>query len=623
MDYIEPPKQKQENKVQKGFFTKIKRYLSLLGIALILISAVLIGMFVTNTDNTFLPITLNGRVVDITNNPVPSAVIYIDDVQKTLTDSNGFFEVSGVEEGTRKVRVEASGFAPVEKQENIINQFLSFNYSISITLESAVMARFSGSFIKPFDDYKFLGDTLTVGDAKVIIDQNGNFSSEKVFTGKQLFNFSSANFLDITQIIEILPGDNEVTPIELTTAGDIVAKFVTYVTEQKPDNYNVEVTGVSKDKISINEENQLRIRDLEVGRDYAIRISGSNIETRDFNISVKQGETQLSDKPVVENGLALLNVELPESKTPQLVTLELDGLNITSLLNSHTNFNNNLALNYFLNAKENAAYYTSQKEKIRGKGGSLSLVYKIDLDTNTETKVTVQTESLGRINANFEAEKLVNIVDSVSSRENTRIVELRDLSGDNPISVTSTVNEIVNVLVSQKSNFIYWTEYIKSSNNYILYGLNLASGEKTEISSTSNTQLWDVSDSGNNIIFSELDSRGEFLNLATYNFELKSKRNLIQNILGSNFQYLNESEETILFSQKSNERSVINKFDLTKNLIEPVIKLSNIEKDDILSVFQQSFLIYYVTKEGVYAFDIDNPFPYKLVFSGNATAPIY
>ncbi len=138
---------------------------------------------------------VSGWVVDANGNPVPDVAVFLDGQQRTTTDGAGYYEISGLSQGTYQVSVQKEGFTSEEAAKSISVPpdatgqdfvLLPLNiYSISgivlplsgVPVDGLTLSLGSGEIVSTGKDGKFVFTNLGTGTYTVTPSKEGYFFS--------------------------------------------------------------------------------------------------------------------------------------------------------------------------------------------------------------------------------------------------------------------------------------------------------------------------------------------------------------------------------------------------------------------------------------------------------------
>lgn len=126
---------------------------------------------------------LKGRILDYEKNPLPGAVVVIDDNrQSAVTDADGFYSFSSLPSGNHRLKVSYIGYMPVDKNVNVA--------SSSETNADVVMADSSHEL------KEVTVTSVFSGQQKAINTQKNNLNITNVVSADQIGKFPDSNIGD-------------------------------------------------------------------------------------------------------------------------------------------------------------------------------------------------------------------------------------------------------------------------------------------------------------------------------------------------------------------------------------------------------------------------------------------
>jgi hypothetical protein len=569
-------------------------------IIIILILTYTVSYFL-NLDSRIFKLSFQGKVTNENNLPIKSAVIKFDG-RETVTDENGEFKFSDVEEGEVTVEVEAEGYVREEHAVSFQKSFMGYSYAQNFQLESAVVAEISGNFLAD-ENHKFSDDKLFINDKEVEINTKGEFSTS-VETGSRVFLFESDKYKDIQQNIEILPGKNFLDDIELIGAGDVIMENKDYVTKQKVTGIKIIATEIETDQINIG-DSEIRIKDLELNKEYSIRVTAPNHQERDYKFSLtKKGATTLFDFKLVPEGRISYLTEPEDSRDEFLFESDLDGFNTKQI----TNTENFVEINNLIYTNDSELYFVSDEiQRINSTmGGRAELLFKFN-DDGSNSSLISNTANLGDLYFYPEQKKILNFTNTGSSRSPKFQLELMNLEGTSRnLLIELTNTQVVGLLMSDDGSQIY-TKEINGDDQFLLRNIDVSTKQSTILLENQKIlNLHSVSSDGNKVVYSALDSSDNFTDLIMRDISRAEKRTLIVNDLGKYYQFVKGSNNDIVFVENSKNRDTFFKYSIEQNRRIELFKLNL--NDSVNKLVQKN--------KGLYLFDVINPFGYVTVVNG-------
>lgn len=565
---------------------------------------------VTNLDTSIFKVTLKGIVTDkLSGAPVAGAEIYVDEVLKTTTNEKGNYSIGGLNIGSVSVKIVQEDYQELVQQTPITRLFLSYTTTRNFELTPKERATITGKLVSPDSAYKFIDEKVLIDDDTYDVEIDGTFKIEGVIVGERKLTVTSLNYLDLSNEINVAPGLNELRDIELSPSGDIEGSLKSYVREDIVTNPQFEIENLDSNQIVLGNET-FKIKDLEIGREYAIRVKAEGYMTRDYKITIKQGLNQLFDFRLVEEGTTVYLKEDSETKTKQLFTSDFDGLNLKRISSFKDGDD---VYSYYYDSAEGVVYYQSVKDRVNSSlaTGNLRLVYKIDIKTLVDSKVTTDTTTLGTLTASYIPKKLISVSKVRSDNITQNKISISDFNGENSVDLKITKNAVASVLLSDDGKYLFYRETVEKVST--IYRIDISSKEEKKIAEGANVLLIDATSNGDQLIYTNTNPETTFVDLLMFNFQTQEVRTLDDNFVGKSYQFVNGvNDEYLYFMEKASQTNLyMNVISENKEVTLTDLK----QRDAIQSIFQQSGYTYYVTKDSLYIIDINKPLSYKVVYS--------
>lgn len=607
-----------QGKSKNTLLGKVIKYFMLI---LVLISScflILFAVYLTGLDLRFTKITISLSVTDQAGKAIPGVNVFLNDAQIGLTDVKGTFEITGLDKGTAEIKLTASDYLDFVEVVNVDRNFLNYTIDKNIKLISSVKATLNGRFEPVLNNYKFTDAFVVIKSTsgeviqEMKLSEDGSFSLPEVGTGNIIFELRTPDFIDISREIELKPGINNISSINLTPAGDILESYQSYVTNSFIQQMNILIENHDPKLININyDEQNFLIKDLLVGQKYKIRIEADGYETRDYEVTIQQGYNEIFDLIFVEQGRAVFYGQTGNSNRAHIFTSALDGFNLVQL----TDINNLNPTNIFYNPDSDKIYFTTEIDRVRSVlNGNVVIVYELDPQSKVLNRITTNTQNLGRVFPNFVAQKIVNIYKN-DRRDLAFRLETRNTDGTQPIFIKTTNDNYVidNLFLSNDSKLVYTQETDNSSKNNFIFVTEIG-GQTKLVSDKASSTILSLSSSGKNLIFMAKETSNNFFDLFVYNYGTSQTRRIFTNYQGLNAQFLGESENEFIFFRDDSGLENIYKFDLESNSEEQVTRLTQIY--NINSIYQQSGYVFYSTNRGLHVLDPEKVQNFKLVKEG-------
>ncbi len=600
------------SKSKKRNYKKIFTLAGLLVLCMILFLPAII--YVTNLDLSFVKLEVVGRVSDQNGNPVREAKIYINDTEITTTNNVGRYKVSGFRQGNYKIKVIATSFEEVEQDLTVKKGFFNYTTTRDFVLISKGEATLSGTIKKPTENYDFSNDRILIGVNRYNIKEDGTFFIEGLVSGDTTFTFESVNFIDISEQINLQKGNNTIAEIITIPAGDIDGKLISYVKEDPIQNVTIQINNTTDDQITIDYENStFKIKDLEINRSYNIRITGAGYKTRDYEVTIRQGSNAIFEQKFVEDETAYFLNRATGGQYLHFSKSDLDGLN-------YTNINNNPDLqpiNFYLDENENRLYFQSYIDRVRAVvGQQIKIIYYIDLQNLSVNRVTTQVNGISELIPNYKAKKAINIT-APDRSSSDKIIEIVNLDGSSRNSIkTVRDKDVLQAFLSANGKTTFTLEGTRRGSKE-LYITEADTKSSTRISTKEDIQIHAVSEDGNRVVYTAKDSSQNFDDLLMFDKTTNETRTLKVNSQGTNYQFLNGSNNTLIYIDEVNRRKNIYALDIEQRRTNQVTRLGL--NDKLQNFYQQLEYIFYITSDGLFVTDFVKPNTYKLVLEGQFT----
>lgn len=599
-------KPKDPDKINRIF----KKVLKISAISFGVIVSIFVLLFVltvTNIDTAIFKITLTGVVTDrITKEPIANATVSINDSTVT-TDPNGRYSIGGLNLGLANVKVSLDGYEEINEEVPINRLFLNYTTKKDFELTPKEKAILTGKFVTTQSGYNFLGDKVVVNDIEYNINSDGTFRLNDVYVGQTTFKFLSPNFKDISNTIEIKTGINQLQDITLQPAGDIVGELISYVREEIVTNITFNVENVTEAQKEIKDGN-FRIKDLEVGTEYKIQVVADGYKTRDYTVNIKQGNNEFFDFRLVEEGFAVFLTEDPSTRTSQFYKSDFDCEGLEAL----TNFERVNIENEYFDSTQNKLFYMSDKERLRSGTTTTKAIYSIDILTKTETRLTQNFNNLGNLYPNYQANKMLSVLQQRTGSITEYKLTVTDLTGNNRVDVKTTRNQVGKIVISDDGRYLFLEE--RTSGQPTLMRVDINSKQERTITTGNDISLYDVSTNGNIAIYSKKNESTGFIDLFLYNFESNETRLIRENHDGQRYQFVEGNGDSLLYFAQRDGRYNLFKYTISENKDERLTNLS--AGDEIVNIYQQKRFAFYITKNGLFVIDINQPKNYKRIVEG-------
>lgn len=460
----------------------------------------------------------------------------------------------------------------------------------------------TGKLVSTDPTYQFLDDKILIGDKSYSVKIDGTFEISNLKTGTIDFVFSSINFKDIEQEVELKGGKQDLGEITLSPAGDIVAEAISYVREDIVSDLKITVEGVPSSQISIDEAGQIRIKDLEVARKYKVRTEKDGYHTRDYEVSVNQGENPIFNYKLVESGRFPFIRKI--SNRDQLVVADFDGLNPLQLTQDTKSPQAEFSF-------ENVVFYFTTRDNVSSNiGGTAYTTYVANVDGGNPQRVTEDTANLGRQIPNFAAQKIANVRRGAS--QTARVLEVMSLEGLNRVTIHQIEKGAFDdVSISDDGKVIYFHVQDTQANTKGLYRAVIGQSP-AKVLEKDNVQIYSVSGDGNLVLYSARNAASGLQDLFLYNVATGQDTTIKQAFTGKQYQFVRNANDFVVYSDMKDGASNVFQLALPTNT---ETKLTNFtgSAEGIEAVYQQMGFLVYQTNKGIYLMDVAKPKVGKLV----------
>lgn len=559
----------------------------------------------TNLDLAVFKITLSGEVRDRVNNSVVEGVdIYINDELKDTTDSNGRYSIGGLNVGNVSIRLEKDKFQTLEQEIPINRLFLNYSTVRNFEITPGERATVEGVLLSPDTSYVFLDEKIFIDDEEFRPNRDGTFTLTGIYIGEREFRLESINHKDIVQTINVIPGINRLSNINLSVAGDILGDTKSFIREDIVD-VEFEINNVNREQILVEDGNFV-IKDLEVGREYSIRTRAEGYFTRDYSIKIEQGFNQIFNFKLVEQGINVFLAEDSETSTRQFFISDFDGENKRKVSNFPRNSN---VGSYSYNVDDNKIYFQSNYERLTGVSQNTQLMYQIDLSNGNQiSRLTQNTANLGTIIPSYRTKKIFNISRSGFGSSSANQISLMDFDGNNRTNIESINGEIRNIIVARSLQYAYFEA--RSGNTTTIQQVSLNSSDRRNIASGEDITLYDLSANDRYLLYSRGSQSSPLVSLIQVDLNSNEERTIESNIDGAQYQFLDGSNEQMLFvAQRGGNYNIFLKSipDNSDN------RITNLNQTQPITIYQQSRYLFYIASGITYIIDPLKPFSYKEV----------
>lgn len=586
--------------IEKPHIKKIKKIAAISGLAVFFIIAATGVLTFMGIDLVVMQPFLTGKVTS-GNNAIPAASIKI--AGKTIiTDSLGFYRVDAILPGIYDVEISAPNFATLNERISIERSYLNYENVKNFELNIVGQTTAQGKIIVADTSYRFTNDRIIIGDKSYTINSDGTFTIADAPVGRFDWEYRSVNYTDLKQNFLFRERElNELGEFRVNPAGDLLASTISYLNEDVVTDLQVTVEGVDAEKVLISNEGILRIKDLEIARQYRIDVSHERYVSRRYTATVRQGESEILNFRVVEKGKIPFIRRVNNQNV--LVTSDYDGENVVQLTQGTAN-----PENLYLDGTQ--VYFAGTIDNVSSNVGSgrVPLAYVISQTGGSAVRVTTNTNNLGETNINFAARKFLNFRRGSTNTE--RVLEIADIDGTNRLPVFSGNRiTLTNRLLSDNGRAVSFVLQATDDTGG-LYWSNIETPAQL-IAQKPNIVALDISATGNRVLYLSNNPTTGVSDL--YMFIVNEGKDVLlrSGWRGQQVQFLANSENEIVFFELRDGASNIFKVNLNDNQESRLTNFNSGESVEQIS--QQPNLLVYETNRGLYVLNIQKPKPAKLV----------
>lgn len=586
--------------IEKPHIKKIKKIAAISGLAVFFIIAATGVLTFMGIDLVVMQPFLTGKVTS-GNNAIPAASIKI--AGKTIiTDSLGFYRVDAILPGIYDVEISAPNFATLNERISIERSYLNYENVKNFELNIVGQTTAQGKIIVADTSYRFTNDRIIIGDKSYTINPDGTFTIADAPVGRFDWEYRSVNYTDLKQNFLFRERElNELGEFRVNPAGDLLASTISYLNEDVVTDLQVTVEGVDAEKVSISNEGILRIKDLEIARQYRIDVSHERYVSRRYTATVRQGESEILNFRVVEKGKIPFIRRVNNQNV--LVTSDYDGENVVQLTQGTAN-----PENLYLDGTQ--VYFAGTIDNVSSNVGSsrVPLAYVVSQTGGSAVRVTTNTNNLGETNINFAARKFLNFRRGSTNTE--RVLEIADIDGTNRLPVFSGNRiTLTNRLLSDNGRAVSFVLQATDDTGG-LYWSNIETPAQL-IAQKPNIVALDISATGNRVLYLSNNPTTGVSDL--YMFIVNEGKDVLlrSGWRGQQVQFLANSENEIVFFELRDGASNIFKVNLNDNQESRLTNFNSGESVEQIS--QQPNLLVYETNRGLYVLNIQKPKPAKLV----------
>lgn len=594
---------------RKWFWLKKKLYkTALIAFTVIFVPFLLyLVLFFTNADTQIVQPTITLRFLDAeVKTPIEGIDVLINGQNAGKTDQNGRITYATTF-GENRIQTSSEDYKNYDNTINFSKKLFNYSYSEDIFLETSLTGKIIGSFKGAPTNYKFFEDSLTLGDQRIAVKDDGTFIFEKSKVGNQKLIYRSVNFQDVEINIDVKPEDNTIPAITLIAAGDIIGNLESWVRGDFVLSTNFEIENILSNQIEIESEGSFRIRDLEVGRSYKIRTTADGYNQRDYEIKIGQGNNELFGFRMVEEGKTTFWQDVTSENAQALYIADYDGANAKEILRK--GFSNNIKYDYY-DVLSNKVFFHSDKDRVDAENGNAKIIYSVDASTGEEVRITQSNANFfENVYPNYIAGKTAVIYQFRQGSTNETRLIVTDLSGDNLVEIKNTSTEnLADLKISDNGKYLFYKLSSKNSSSNTLptlYRFDLTTKEERSFAQKKEPTIIDVSSDGNRVIFTSVNETTNFRDSIMYDFQNNETRTIYENIDTKNSQFLNSDNDKILYYATREGRNNIYTYSISENKTDRITNLPVTDK--IENLYQQHNLGYYITDKGLFVIDILKP----------------
>ncbi len=432
--------------------------------------------------------------------------------------------------------------------------------------------------------------TLDNQDFKV--DTDGSFVLTTAKTGDLTVKFQSDNFQEVLGVVNVTSGINNLSvPINLKHSGSLFFKNESYIGKLPVSDIRIEAESLNEKFIRYT-TNETKLTNLIPGKEYFIRITGKDVNTREYLFEAPNVSTPFGEVRLVERGY--FPVVTREGNVTTLALKDLDG----KFYKTVSEGNNLRILNAHMNNDSGKLYFRSNE---LGRSSSYP-VFEYDIATSTKTTVTQSNSQLftNTVALSYSAD---SVVVGARNSDGTKLV-LYNLKGDFIKDLHSTTNTetIAKILIPTNGSAIFVQIDGRSSSNRII-GIN-PDGSISDVAS-GNIELLAVDSEGENIVYLLNDSRDTIHN---YKYSQRLDAELDIRVIGEDFQFDTKDNNVLYFMM--NDIQII-KYTFDNNFAQEFILFDRLNTFD--SIVQEGNFMFTIKDEKVNVFNKNLPTNFKLL----------
>lgn len=430
----------------------------------------------TGLDGKFIKSSMSGVIkVEGTGDPIDGVKILIDDELKGETNDVGKYNIGNLENGKVRLKLEKNGFETVER--SIVIERYSNNRDFE--MKSLPKGQLVGKLV--FDrNYDPSLIEVSLGETTAQVEANGVFTTDEVYKGVYDLSILSPQFVDIKiKDYQILPGINEMEPVELTPAADITGEVLDWVTEKQIEGFSIE--GLDNE-IIVSDEGFM-IKDIvNIGE-----VENFVFQKKDYLNTVKERKVQLGKNDLGRIFMYKDNHAVYQDQNSEMLySILLNGSERTQVTSPGMSIDS-----YLLPVSSGEIYF----ELTGGDAG----IYKTSLSGTGTSQVAAYTSSADSY-VNYNAKKYV-LVDFI---DNTYVGTYHSFENNEGIEIFRSENKPEQVVISDNGGSVYYKLTTSGKEGIYRYIKEFETTRK--LISGSDSNILAVDQSGTNLVFVKSNS---------------------------------------------------------------------------------------------------------------------
>jgi hypothetical protein len=426
------------------------------------------------------------------------------------------------------------------------------------------------------------------------VDSDGKFIAATDSEGVLEIKFKSDNFEQVTGKIDVAEGINVLSnEIQLKLTGSLFFKNRSYIEEQAVTSIFIEAESVNSESILYSEE-ETHIQGLTPDKEYFVRITGKDVNTREYIVKASNSITPFGDVKLVEVGYypLLKNVQ----NAQQLILTDYDGKERTTVVSSERAQIKNIEINNVAGILNYRANESSRNQ---------FPVTRYDLNTGVKTIVTDTNISTLSEDLTVNYEK--NLVAVVTQNSTTQILKLYNLKGefikDLYSSTRADRKDIEDILIAPDGRTLFIE--VESNNEKQGIVVDINSGELIQVAS-GDLDVLAIDNASSNFVY----RLGLFIH--SYHYPNRQDSELSIRDIGENFMFDNTNNNVFYFTLDNNR---VLRYRYDTNFVEEMIKFDKLNEFD--SISQEREYIFTIDGSKVNIFSKNAPTKFKNLSAGN------